>query len=97
AQLYAAEPAKLDRAYALAVKAYNALPDDPENAKILGVVLVQRGDYSHAVNLLKQSALKMNSDAEVFYYLGSAQFRLKNRTESKANLQQALTLKLSGP
>jgi hypothetical protein len=49
------------------------------------------------VNLLQQSALKLTSDAAVFYYLGSAQFHLKNRTESKANLQKALDLKLAGP
>lgn len=95
ARLYAADPAKADRAYALAVKARAALPDDPELAKIMGVLLVQRGDYSHAVNLLKQSAARMTSDPEVFYYLGTAQFRLKNRPESKASLQQALALKLS--
>lgn len=96
ARLYAAEPAKVDRAYALAAKAREASPDDPALAKIMGVILVQRGDYSRAVNLLKQSAAKMNADAEVFYYLGSAQYHLKNRAESKANLQQALALKLSG-
>jgi putative PEP-CTERM system TPR-repeat lipoprotein len=97
ARLYATDPAKLDRAYALASKARETFPDDPALAKIAGVILVQRGDYSRAVNLLKQSAAKINTDAEVFYYLGSAQFHLKNRTESKASLQQALALKLSGP
>ena len=96
ARLYAAAPAKADRAYALAAKAREAFPDDPALGKIMGVILVQRGDYSHAVNLLKQSVAKMNSDAELFYYLGKAQFQLKNRTESKASLQQALALKLSG-
>jgi tetratricopeptide (TPR) repeat protein len=96
ARLYAADPAKLDRAYTLAAKAHDALPDDPEAAKILGVILVQRGDYSHAVNLLQQSAQKLNADPEVFYNLGTAQFHLKNRAESKASLQQALALKLSG-
>ena len=65
-------------------------------AKIMGVILVQRGDYSRAVNLLKQSAATINTDAELYYYLGTAQFHLKNRTESKASLQQALALKLSG-
>lgn len=97
AQLYAAEPAKLDRASALAAQVHEALPDDPAAAKILGVILVQRGDYSHALTLLKQSAFKLNADPEVLYYLGAAQFHLKNRSESKANLQQALALKLSSP
>ena len=30
------------------------------------------------------------------YYLGMAQYQLKDRTQSKANLQKALDLKLSG-
>src|ERR1017187_8084965 len=96
ARLYAAAPAKADRAYALAAKAREAFPDDPALGKIMGVILVQRGDYRPAVNLLQQSAAKMNSDAELFYYLGKAQLQLKSRTESKASLQQALALKLSG-
>ncbi len=96
ARLYAAEPAKADRAYSLAAKARVTYPDDPLLGKIMGIILVQRGDYSHAVNVLKQSAITLGSDAELFYYLGTAQFHLKNRTESKASLQQALALKLTG-
>ncbi len=97
ARLYSTDPAKLDRAYTLASKARDASPDDPAVAKTLGVILVQRGDYGRAVTLLKQAASRINSDAELFYYLGTAQFRLKQKAESKANLQQALALKLSGP
>ena len=96
ARLYVTQPGKLDRAYALASKAHEALPDDPDAAKILGIIYTQRGDYSDAVSLLHQTAMKMNSDPEVFYYLGVAQFHLKDRTGSKANLQQALALNLSG-
>jgi Flp pilus assembly protein TadD len=72
-------------------------PDDPEAAKILGVILFQRGDYSHALNLFVESASKLSSDAELFYFMGAAQFHLKHPAESKANLQQALALKLAGP
>ncbi len=96
AWLYAAEPAKADRAYALAAKAREAFPNDPTLEKIIGVILVQRGDYTHAVNLLKHSAATFSTDAELFYYLGTAQFHLKSRLESKTSLQQALALKLSG-
>lgn len=95
ARLYATDPAKLDRAVKLAAQAHDTLPDDPMAAKTLGIVLFQRGDYSHAVTLLQQSAFRSNSDPEVLYYLGAAQFHLKNHTDSKANLQQALALRLS--
>jgi tetratricopeptide (TPR) repeat protein len=94
ARLYANEPANLDRALALATRAYNASPQDPETTKMLGIVAVKRGDYTHGANLLKDSSMRMNPDAEVLFYLGSAQYHLKNRVESKANLQQALALKL---
>ena len=94
--LYAKDPNNNAKAYALAVKARQAFPDDPVVTKTLGAILIQKGDYDRAVNLLKESAAKNSADAEVFYYLGAAQFQLKSSAESKANLQQALTLKLSG-
>ena len=97
ALLDARDPAKLDRAYALAVKARTSLPNDPTITKALGLILFQKGDYSRAANLLKQSATDLATDAEVRFYLGSAQFQLKNLVESKANLQQALSLNLAGP
>ena len=96
ARLYIADN-KLDRASALAQQVHDALPEDPAAAKLLGVILVQRGDYSRALALLKESAFKLKADPEVQYYLGTAQFHLKNRTESKASLQSALALKLAEP
>ncbi|MGA2243478.1 MAG: tetratricopeptide repeat protein [Verrucomicrobiota bacterium] len=97
ARLYTAEPGKAERAYAMAIKVHDALPDDPGAAKVLGIVLVQRGDFSRGVTLLMQSAARMTADAEVYYYLGSAQFHLRNRTDSKASLQKALTMDLAAP
>jgi tetratricopeptide (TPR) repeat protein len=97
ARLYAGDPGKADRAYALALKVHDALPDDPDAARIFGIILVQHGDYSRAVTLLAPSTTKSSSDAETFYYLGSAQFHLKSHAESKANLQKALALNLSAP
>jgi tetratricopeptide (TPR) repeat protein len=97
AWLYMAEPARLDRAYQLAANLHETLPDDYRVTKILGMILVRRGEYSHALNLLQQCAMKTSSDADIFYYMGSAQFHLKDKAESKANLQKALALNLSGP
>jgi tetratricopeptide (TPR) repeat protein len=97
ARLYTAEPGKLDRAGILAEKAHQALPDDPSAAKLLGVILVQRGDYDRALTVLKQCAFKLSSDPEVEYYMGTAQFHLNSRAESKVSLQKALALKLTGP
>ena len=95
--LYASDPekAKADRLYAFANKARSIYIDDPVLTKAFGIMLIQRGDLGRAVNQLKASAEVLTNDAEVFFYLGTAQYRLK-RPESKASLQQALTLKPSG-
>ena len=97
ARMYSAEPAKLTRAYALASQAHEAWPDDGEVNKIVGIILFKQADYSHASDVLKRAARSLTSDPEAFYYLGSAQFHLKSMAASKASLQQALALKLSGP
>ena len=96
ARLYASVPGKLDRAYSLAAKARESSPNDPSLTKTLGIILVLRGSYDQGASLLKQSVGQSNADPELYYYLGTAQFHLKNRIESKANLQHALNLKLSG-
>jgi len=46
--------------------------------------------------LLQESARQRNGDAELMYYLGMAEYHLKNRAESKTALQKALDLNLSG-
>ena len=46
---------------------------------------------------MKDCSVKMNTDPEIFYYLGASQLQLKQRIAGKTSLQQALTLKLSGP
>ncbi len=94
--LYAEDP-KIDAtAYPLAVKARAAFPNDPGVAKALGMIVYRQGDYSRAANLLRESAGQKSGDAETMYYLGMAQYRLKNRAESKAALQKALDLNLAG-
>jgi len=94
--LYAKTPDAEDKAYALAIKARKALPADPEIAKTLGIIVFHQGDYARAETLLQDGARQRGQDAELLYYLGVAQYHLKNRTESKATLQRALSLNLSG-
>lgn len=78
----------------LATKARVAFPDDPDLAKVLGVLAYRRADYAAANRFLKQSLRTRQDDAELFYYLGMAQYQLKAKTESKASLQQALALNI---
>jgi tetratricopeptide (TPR) repeat protein len=80
------------KAYGLASKAREALPLDADIAKVLGVLSYRKGSYTRAVQLLKESAEVRKEDGELLYYLGMAQYRLKDKTESKAALVQALAL-----
>ena len=93
--LYATDSSKTGRAYELATKARTDFPNDPALTKALGIILFQQSDYSRAADLLKTIAADRITDAELFYYLGAAQYHLKNAVESKASLQRALTLNLS--
>jgi tetratricopeptide (TPR) repeat protein len=94
--LYAEDSSNMDRAYALAIKARESFPDDSELGKALGIIVFRQGDFARAASLLQGSAAKQSADAELFYYLGAAQYHLKNHAESKASLQRALSLNLSG-
>jgi len=83
------------KAYDLATKARGAFPEDAELAKALGILVYRRGDdYARAAQLLKESVQKRRDDAELLYYLGMTQYRLKQTAESKQTLQQALALNM---
>ena len=93
--LYSRETAKAGRAYTLAVKARETFPADPALTKAVGLIWLQQGDAAHAVKQLTDAAALAGTDAETYFYLGTAQFQLKNRAECKAALQQALALQLA--
>ena len=95
AVLYAEDSSNPERAYALAIKARASFPNDSELGKALGIIVFRQGDFARAATLLKDSATGRNADAELFYYLGVSQYGLKNRAESKASLQRALSMNLS--
>ena len=76
----------------LATKARASFPDDPNLAKVLGVMAYRHANYSAAAQYLKQSLQTRKDDGELLYYLGMAQYQLKAKAESKAALQQALAL-----
>ncbi len=82
------------RAYSLANKAFQALPGDTDLAKLLGVLAYRRGDYARAATLFQQTTLTQTTNAEVYYYLGMANYRLNQPADAKAALQRALALNL---
>ncbi len=82
------------KAYTLAAKAFQALPQDVELAKVLGVLAYRQGDYSRASALLRQTTRTQTTDGEAYYYLGMANYRLNQSADGKAALQRALALNL---
>jgi Flp pilus assembly protein TadD len=93
---YARDPGNDTKALALAARAHRAFPQDAEVTKLLGILTYRQGNYSGAIAYLQDSARRLPHDAELLYYQGMARYRLKEFKESKASLQQALLLNLSG-
>jgi tetratricopeptide (TPR) repeat protein len=91
--LYSRDTNELAQAYAFGIKCREYFPNDAGLTKAMGLILYQQGDFSRAVGQLRDAG-QMAPDAETFFFLGSAQYQLKNRNESKADLQRALDLKL---
>ena len=81
------------KASGYAKKAADAFPDDPELAKVAGIVDYRRKDYSKALQSLTQSARDKQDDAELLWYLGMDCNALKMPADAKKALQQALDLK----
>ncbi len=95
---YCEVPGKEARAYELAVKAREVSPADAEIARSLGIVSCRRGEFLGAVRLLTQSTKNQESaDGKSLYYLGLAQFQLKQPKEARLALQQALARNLPAP
>lgn len=92
--LSSSETSNIQAAFDLATKVREALPNDPELAKAFGIIAFKKGDFSRAANLLRESGAQRPQDAELFYFLGAAQSKLSQRTESRQSLQRALDLKL---
>ena len=59
AALYSEHLGQLDKAYDLAQKAREAVPNEPNIADTLGWILFKKGDYGNALRLLQQSSSKL--------------------------------------
>lgn len=92
ALLYAEHLGDDRKAFTLASKARESFPADVRLARALGILAYRQGDYSRSAQLLSESTRQAGTDAEGLYYLGMAQYRLKQRDQSKGTLQRALAL-----
>jgi|CZKI01.1.fsa_nt_gi tetratricopeptide (TPR) repeat protein len=95
ALLYAQRLDDDQKAYDLAAKARGSFPDDPELAKVLGIIDYRKADYAGAAHLLQESLHLRGDDPETLFYLGMSHYRLKELTESRAELQRALDLNVA--
>jgi tetratricopeptide (TPR) repeat protein len=85
------------KAYDLALKAREALPQDAEIARTLGILMFRRGDFRGAVRLLTEASQKETADGATWYYVGMSQYHLKQTKESKEALQRALAMNVPTP
>jgi len=97
AEAYSTEPANYDRGYELAVKARKTLSEDPDLARILGVLAYERHEYSYAAQLFAECERKRPLDAKSLYYLGRSLLGAKQMPEGKAALEKSLGNGLQEP
>lgn len=94
--LLARENPPTPRAFEAASKAREALPGDPEVAGALGTIHFRRGEFPRAATLLGEAARSPQASPETHYILGLAQGQVGDKERSRASLQRALDLGLSG-
>ena len=80
------------KAYEHASKARELLPQDLQVARLLGGLAYERAEYPRSIQLLKESMAAYSQDAELFYTLGLAHYKLKQPRESKEAFDKALIL-----
>lgn len=97
ASLYAADSNKLEKAYQLATKAHRILPDDPELARTLAEITYKKKDFPRAITLLEQSGRRKPLDAKSLFYLGMSKLEMKQNSEGRHALNQALAAGLPEP
>ena len=90
AKLYASAPGSRDQSLAMAKKARELAPSDPQVAHILGKLAFQSGDYPWAFSLLQESAQKLPTNAELLYDFAWATYSLGRVPEANQLMARAL-------
>ena len=90
AALYSEHLGQLDKAYDLAQKAREAIPNEPHIADTLGWILFKKGDYANALRQLQESAGKLPDQPEVQFHAGMAHYMLGEEEPARLALQKAV-------
>ncbi len=90
AWLYTYELKDNAKAYPLAVRAREALPEDGRVACILGRLVYERGNYSYAAGLLEEGLRDQPDDGESWYLLGFSRHQQGDAAGARDALAGAL-------
>ncbi|MEJ2565536.1 MAG: PEP-CTERM system TPR-repeat protein PrsT [Gammaproteobacteria bacterium] len=78
------------RALSIAKQAFKLAPDNPGVQDTLGWILVDHGEFSHAIELLRKAVTSMPKEGMMHYHLGVALARSGQKVEAKKELQAAI-------
>lgn len=88
--LLAAAAGDTDKAYELAVKAKESLPNDRALGRLLGLLSYKRNEYARAAVFLQEALRNGGADPELQYYLGMSQLKGGRTADGKQSLRRAL-------
>ena len=80
----------LEKAYELAQKARQLVPEDPSIADTLGWILFQQRKYAEALPLLRESALRFRQNGEILFHLGMTYYMLTQQQQARSLFESAL-------
>jgi Tfp pilus assembly protein PilF len=83
---------ELDRAFELAQKARQLLPNDPHVADTLGWILYKRHQYTWSLTLLQESASNLPADADTQFHLGMSEYMMGHEEPARVALERSLKL-----
>ena len=89
AVIYSDQLGQLDKAYDLAKKARELVPNGPHVADTLGWIAFKKGDYGDALRALQESAAKLPDSPEVQYHVGLAHYMLGQEDPARIALKKA--------
>ena len=81
---------QLDAAYDLAKRAHEAAPNEPHLADTFGWIQFKRGEYSNALAMLQESAVRLPDQPQIQSHLGSAQYMLGQDEAARPTLKKAV-------
>jgi tetratricopeptide (TPR) repeat protein len=89
AVLYSENLGQLDKAYDLAKKVRELVPNEPHIADTLGWIAFKKGDYNDALRALQDSAAKLPDSPEIQYHVGMAHYMLGQEDPAGIALKKA--------